>query len=387
MYHHPNYYEGSVPPPPSSPGFVMNGANKRLYQRSPTRLRHHQSFSHHYHHYPSKYHQQQQQHQHDGYYFRWPPQQRQISPLKRHVSNREPQSFESRFTTKKPMAGAAAGALRRPPRVRQRVEPKQQQPFLFQSQFVIEPSQEAKMRERRLGGPEVLVRTQSHGHAEYERPKMDFMKDTVRKSQSFLGATAFSKAKSSSSNNNNKLPVAETAFDIHKLIFESDERIKEMIRQAKEEDELRVQVHHQHHGVDDVNRGSSVETNREFNCNRCGEKNVMKVPRNGNSNSNSNAKAANIIRMSESDKASTKAIMTAKRGLLYRSKSKARFLNSAEQLKLQHFRRFLRASGIGYHDLIERVEMSRRRERDEWRTVVDEDGVPDEAAKRRIRER
>ena len=170
--------------------------------------------------------------------------------------------------------------------------------------------------------------------------------------------------------------MAETAFDIHKLIFESDERIKEMIRKAKEED--RVDVQQQEEEIDC--RGSSVETNREFNCNRCGEKNVMKVPK-------SRHMLGNVSRMSESDKASTKAIMTAKRGLLFRSKSRARFLNSAEQLKLQHFRRFLRSSGIGYHDLIERVERIRRRERDEWRTVVDEDGVPDEAAKRRIRER
>ena len=73
----------------------------------------------------------------------------------------------------------------------------------------------------------------------------------------------------------------------------------------------------------------------------------------------------------------------------FRSQSRARLLNSEEMVKLANFRRFLFGAGIGYHELIDRVQAlrkaARRAERRAERKaatscVVDEDGLPEEAS-------
>ncbi len=68
---------------------------------------------------------------------------------------------------------------------------------------------------------------------------------------------------------------------------------------------------------------------------------------------------------------------------LFRSKSRARFLNLAEQQKLLRFRRFLLGAGVGYHELLARVGEIRAREEREREEAVDEDGLSCKRSNRR----
>ena len=149
----------------------------------------------------------------------------------------------------------------------------------------------------------------------------------------------------------NGLP--ETALDIHKLIFESDERIKEMLYETNRE-----------------RRSVSSEKNI-FECNHCGSENVVK---NKNKKKNNNKRSDNGDGLDENQNYGGKRHRSGGKRDFFRSKSKARFLNSEEQIKLSHFRRFLRGADVGYHDLIEKVEEIRKRQKEEKRKAVDEDG-------------
>ena len=72
--------------------------------------------------------------------------------------------------------------------------------------------------------------------------------------------------------------VSSTALDIHKLIFESDERIREMIRRTKEEEEEEEEEAMAFDDCDEDDEDDTLERlSREeydhFRCTNCGSRN------------------------------------------------------------------------------------------------------------------
>ena len=212
---------------------------------------------------------------------------------------------------------------------------------------------------------ELLARSHSHNSdGKYVDQLRSNIAAELKKSQSFNMERGQKKKKSN---------LPETALDIHRLIFESDARIKEMIEEAKKDDDEEEDV-----------IGDAV-VKREFECNHCGSRNVVRGCR---------TSGDEVIEMSDKrasapeGRTKTSGLRSGMAGLartsgsrfqqqrrrLFRSKSRARFLNSAEQAKLVHFRRYLQGSGIGYHELIERVDRIRTRQDEDRNQAVDEDG-------------
>ena len=193
-----------------------------------------------------------------------------------------------------------------------------------------EPGQDHLQRRRRQRSPSYagLYRSKSdldRASAAALGPPLS-KEDKVKKSRSF----------------HHKLP--ETSVDIHRLIFESDQRIKELVSTKPEEDDDEDE--------DDAIKRCQSSSEREFQCHECGTRNKVKT------SSKSKRLSAMALRLRSRRKA-----------------SKSRLLNGEEQAKLGHFRRYLRGAGIGYHDLAERVEEIWLRQRRERREEVDENGI------------
>ena len=343
---------------------------------------------------------------------------------------RASQSFAQRFTTQKDQHKRKRPASRRGSNNDE--EARTPQPFLFQSQFAMAPSQQRKRQEVhgksldfRSATPRqdiflvedefeqvrdeeadhhqhlALARSLSHSsdakHLETRSAALS-RSGELRKSKSF-----HDEPRSKGGNNNKSIP--KTAFDIHRLILESDERIKEMIHQAKQEDEEEEEEEQEAERLDmdeEEKEPSPGNTSscKEFECNHCGNTNVVRVPRrshtrvtirdeNNNNHSSSSSGPRSFLQralsrrggaLSPDAAAATSAAESAasrRRRRFFRSKSKARFLNTQEQRKLTTFRRYLRqGSGVvGYHAFVERVEGMRARARAERKQEFDEDGV------------
>ena len=73
---------------------------------------------------------------------------------------------------------------------------------------------------------------------------------------------------------------------------------------------------------------------------------------------------------------STSRSTAAARRHFRRATTHGRLLSQAELLKLGHFRRFLRSSGLSQLDFLLRIEQLRRSKEDEACQEVDEEGIP-----------
>jgi len=136
-----------------------------------------------------------------------------------------------------------------------------------------------------------------------------------------------------------ELNTVSRALDIHKLIFESDERIRELIQQASQQEPP-------------TRPGADGEEG--LKCGHCGSRNVVRPAR--------KRRKAQVEPRS------------------HRPTSVARVLNAGEQAKLTRFRRMLRAAAIDYHTLQELVLLRRRQMISDMEEAVDEDGLTAVAA-------
>ena len=178
-------------------------------------------------------------------------------------------------------------------------------------------------------------------------------------------------------------------MDIHRLIFESDERIREMIRQTKREEEEEEGVQDYSEEEEDALERLSREQQTEFRCDHCGNRNL--VVRRSSAGASPRPRQQSTTTTTRPDKPPRRKrrghsppppLLSSSRPGLFRSKSRARFLNQAEQQKLHTFRRYLLGSGVGYHDLLSRVGEIRARHDRERAEAVDEDGLTNRRAKR-----
>lgn len=247
--------------------------------------------------------------------------------------------------------------------------------FSFIDEFRIPPSQQRKVSEvhgkldydsfqHSQTVPDVLGRSKSHSSAKNPYQALKSRVNEIKKSQSFHhGSRA-----SSSSERLSRMGIPDSAFDIHRLIFESDERLRAMLaEQSIQKSDSDPQS--------DAQRSSSE---REFDCQECGSRNVVRTKSHRTRCKPECETDENQNYIPSSQPRGASKARQRRNFEFFRSKSSARFLKPEEQIKIQNFRRFLLGAGVGYHDFLEEVTNIREKEKAQSASRVDEDGIPDQ---------
>ena len=93
-------------------------------------------------------------------------------------------------------------------------------------------------------------------------------------------------------------------------------------------------------------------------------------------NNNNNTECAKPYDSFVNTRKSSKPLVTTRHSLTGDPQHQQRLLTPEQIIKLRHFRRFLRSSGVTQFDFLLRVEEMKRSEEVQLDNEVDEDGMP-----------